>query len=526
MADYRDNYYGSILDPLHGDIKLSEIEKWIIAEPLFYRLRRIKQNTFLYYVFPSANHTRFEHSIGVMHTAGKIFDSCKENYATGEKKRTKYAVSQKSSFFDLNNLKEKEEIYYQELRIAALLHDIGHGPMSHLFDDFSIDKDSFLNIVTSEECLLNYEKGFDKLVTDHKKVEHESISCAFVFYLIDKLKKACYADPYKFSISAATIINAISAERIVKIIEPTFLELKDLLDNDGNSYTHFFSRIVSAFPIDADRMDYFLRDSYFSGVTYGIYDTNRIFSSFQAMKKGADVHLSFRQSGLDSMLRFIQCRTHLFNQVYFHKTNRAANTMLTYSTSTFKDDNKKLLNIKSLDKLITFYLENSDEKFVSETVKSEMCINDYEKSVLDDLIRRKLFKRVYENKIVLRGKQKELLPKIKDIQKQINSKLKSLIDEKIYAVADQYANETFKDFDKKPIIIATKNSSSIGYSSSEDWKSAGKEFELSDMTVSMVRIYIARTFHSPDEYTRIKKIVLEKVSEERLLLEKLSEEQT
>ncbi len=78
-ADSMDNYYGSILDPLHGDIKLSEIEKWCIAQPLFSRLRKVKQNTFLYYVFPSANLTRFEHSIGVMHIAGKIFESCKEN---------------------------------------------------------------------------------------------------------------------------------------------------------------------------------------------------------------------------------------------------------------------------------------------------------------------------------------------------------------------------------------------------------------------------------------------------------------
>ena len=76
MTNYRDNYYGSILDPLHGDIKLSEIEKWCIAQPIFSRLRNVRQNTFLYYVFPSANHTRFEHSIGVMHVAGKIFDVC------------------------------------------------------------------------------------------------------------------------------------------------------------------------------------------------------------------------------------------------------------------------------------------------------------------------------------------------------------------------------------------------------------------------------------------------------------------
>jgi uncharacterized protein len=110
VINYRDNYYGSILDPLHGDIKLSEIEKWCISQPIFSRLRGIKQNTFLYYVFPSANHTRFEHSIGVMHLAGKIFDACKENFATGNRKKEKYFNNETESFFDLNNLDNKEEL--------------------------------------------------------------------------------------------------------------------------------------------------------------------------------------------------------------------------------------------------------------------------------------------------------------------------------------------------------------------------------------------------------------------------------
>ncbi len=75
-------YTGNILDAIHGSIKLSEIEKWVISQKPFSRLRRIKQNTFLYYVFPSANHTRFEHSIGVMHMGNQIYDNANRNYQT------------------------------------------------------------------------------------------------------------------------------------------------------------------------------------------------------------------------------------------------------------------------------------------------------------------------------------------------------------------------------------------------------------------------------------------------------------
>ncbi|SFW85018.1 HD domain-containing protein [Chitinophaga sancti] len=367
---YRDNYYGSILDPLHGDIKLSEVEKWCIAHPIFSRLRKVKQNTFLYYIFPSANHTRFEHSIGVMHLAGKIFDSCKENYATGQKKKEKYVLNSESSFFDLNQLQEKEEIFYQEMRLAALLHDLGHGPLSHLFDEFSISKDKFLTIVTNDVILQKYYSGFNELIENNEdKVEHEIISCAFIFILLDQLKKENTCDPNKFSPSASRIISEIDPEHVVKFIEPDFPNLPDLLDSKGNNYTLFFSRIITAFPIDADRMDYLWRDSYFSGVTYGFYDINRIFSSFLATKTDGPVQLTYKESGLDSMLRFIQSRSHLYNQVYFHKTNRAANTMLSFLTSTKRNAKIKLLDeFTTIKELMDFYISNGDDIFLSQTV--------------------------------------------------------------------------------------------------------------------------------------------------------------
>lgn len=368
IKNYRDNYYGSILDPLHGDIKLSEIEKWIIKHPIFTRLRKVKQNTFLYYVFPSANHTRFEHSIGVMHLAGKIFDSCKENFATGQKKKEKYSIKGQSSFYNLNILEDREEIYYQELRLAALLHDIGHGPLSHLFDEFAISKDSFLKIVKESRVLKNYYSEFEKLITANKnKVEHEIISCAFIFILIDELKTRHITDEHKFSPSAKIIIESLSAERIVKLIEPDFENLEEFTDLKENNYTSFFSRIITSFPIDADRMDYLLRDSYFSGVTYGIYDINRIFASFMATKDGANnVFLAYKESGLDSMLRFIQSRSHLYNQVYFHKTNRSANSMLAYASRSSEISGIKLLDKRTtIQSLMDFYIKNSDEVFLN-----------------------------------------------------------------------------------------------------------------------------------------------------------------
>lgn len=525
MSNYKDNYYGSILDPLHGDIKLSEIEKWIISQPIFSRLRNVRQNTFLYYVFPSANHTRFEHSIGVMHIASKIFESCKENFATGIKKKEKYKKDITSLFHDLNKLKEREELYFQELRLAALMHDIGHGPLSHLFDKFAISKDVFLEIVSKDSDLLKYKKQFQTLIEkENNKVEHEIISCLFIMKLIKLLKDENTEE--KFSKSTNELIKKISAERIVNLLEPEF-EFNDdkYLDEEGNDYSQFFSRIITSFPIDSDRMDYLLRDSYFSGVTYGIYDINRVFASFLPVCQNNKVELTFKENGLDSVLRFIQSRTHLFNQVYFHKTNRAANTMLAYGTTSKKV--KLLDNCKDADEIVTFYIKNTDEYFLRKTVKKQIADTHIEKRVIGDLIARKLFKRVYQHKIVLSKlnfpdkenleSQKE---QIKIIKEQISVKLNELAKQRvIFAAVDLYENDTFKDATKK-VLIAKKDNESYTFDS--EWESYNSEFKLSSMIVVMIRIYLSRPFKNSKDFEDKRREVLSVIDGELESLKKIS----
>lgn len=507
--NYRDNYYGSILDPIHGDIKLSEIEKWIISHPLFNRLRRVKQNTFLYYVFPSANHTRFEHSIGVMHIAGKIFDACKENFATGDKKNQKYNDGKPSSFFDLRKLEQYEEIYYQELRIAALLHDIGHGPLSHLFDIFLMDKENFFNLIKSNNILKDYNDSFKAIC--EKNVEHEHISCVFVFKILSDLLQTNKDNENKFSNSAKKMIATLSIERVVKLIEPKFILKKGgFIDDEKNDYTNFFSRIITAFPIDSDRMDYLLRDSYFSGVNYGFYDINRIFASFMATSDEKEINLTFKGSGIDSMLRFIQSRTHLYNQVYFHKTNRAANTMLQAATRTKENEKIKLLNdISKVDDLQTFYVKNSDEYFINETVKMRISSTQLEHNILEDLKSRRLFKRVYEQKVILTPSNFNKKDIISTIVEEIRDKLKKLEIDLIYSYVDMYKNETFKDSGSdKSLKIATKDRVSSKYETSKEWETLNQEFKNSNINSYMVRVYLKRTFTNSNDFQKMRDTIL------------------
>jgi len=102
-----------IHDPIHGTITITPLMKMIIDTPEFQRLRELKQLGASYFVFPSATHTRFEHSIGVSHLAGKLMETLQKN-------QPRLQISPRE---------------IEVTRIAGLIHDIGHGPFSHLYDE-------------------------------------------------------------------------------------------------------------------------------------------------------------------------------------------------------------------------------------------------------------------------------------------------------------------------------------------------------------------------------------------------------
>ncbi|HFP2184656.1 HD domain-containing protein [Escherichia coli] len=214
----------------------------------------------------------------------------------------------------------------QELRIAALLHDVGHGPLAHQFDSFAISLKDF-----KEKCKTEGNKQYDKIISlsDNDKLTHEQVSCIFIKEIIEELKneaqdKSNDDDVYKENIAA------INPESIIKIVDKRY----DFKNNiEGVNVYPLLGSIISSSPIDADRMDYLLRDSYFSGVKYGIYDYGRLLMSFIPVKVKNSVYLAYKESGMDSILEFVNARSGLYSQVYFHKTNRALSAMLNKACS-------------------------------------------------------------------------------------------------------------------------------------------------------------------------------------------------
>jgi HD superfamily phosphohydrolase len=262
-----------IRDPVHGYIQVTDVERRLIDSPPVQRLRRIHQLAGAYLVYPGAVHTRFEHVLGAMHVAGAVAQSV-------------------AARADITH----EQI--QEIRLAALLHDLGHGPFSHLFEDVLAAK---------------------------TKINHEDITRL----VISRTEVKDILEAHGFSSREMSLFAVGSLPS-----RPTFM-----------------NEIISG-GLSADLMDYLPRDSYFAGVEYGRVDTHRIIDSLEVV----DGHLGLEKPALSAFEAMLLARYQMFRNVYFHRTVRAAQLMLAYSMR-LADDTLHLTDLSSMDD----YLELTDE---------------------------------------------------------------------------------------------------------------------------------------------------------------------
>jgi uncharacterized protein len=402
---FEKNHTRSIHDPIHGTIKLSDLEIDIIEHSLFRRLHHIRQNSFLYKVFPTAKHTRFDHSIGVMHMAGKMFKSLIENseIASIGNDLAETVTSELLNFHSgvgvnlneiLNNNSEDCLNIYREIRVAALLHDIGHGPLSHLFDSYAPSIEEFVKIINSDEsinsdvkCLLiaYLERMANDKTKSEVRIEHEHVSLFFIAIILEELKKR-----YDF-------INSGFIKSVLGILKPDLINDQYILKYKGLDFDFslLLNDIVASAPIDCDRMDYLKRDSYFTGVPYGNYSEQRVLKTLLPyVDNNFNLRLGLKTSGLHAVENFLLARYELYVQVYGHKTNEACNAML----NSLKD--KKLSFSDWAEEAgydsIRFqklYIELTDEEFLNRLLSK---LDEESQKTLFRLVERDLWKRVFE----------------------------------------------------------------------------------------------------------------------------------
>ncbi len=261
-----------IRDPVYGFITFNDWEKEIINHVAFQRLRRIRQLALTDMVYPGAEHTRFEHSLGVMHLATLMYDAIISN------DYNRKILEERLSYNDAGLKKDRELI-----RLAALLHDVGHAPFSHASEDIM---------------------PINNLIG--KPFKHENYTTAII------------KGPLKDAIENHQINTTnykISAEEVAALIEGNVAILGKRI----------FWKVLISSQLDADRGDYLLCDSHHIGVKYGIYDHARLLNTLALgiEPESEEVVLGVGKDGWHIAESIVIARYQMFTQVYFHKTRRA-----------------------------------------------------------------------------------------------------------------------------------------------------------------------------------------------------------
>lgn len=274
------SYAVRVRDLLHGFVYLTQPEVDVIDHPLFQRLRHVRQNDLASYVYPSLNTSRFEHSLGTTHVAGKMAFNLTHSRAWRGYKR---AVG-------LSN-----EDFQQVCRLYALLHDVGHLPLSHLF----------------ETAVEDYVRTFRRSESLHELCEEWFGGSGF-----SKLHEACG------SVVARVILKTVNASNEVKRKVLYLMETK-VLPRDDNLWP--IKQLVDS-EIDADRIDSTARDGLLAGGEYGTYDIERLCSSVFVYKSEKGWRLVYSHKALGSIEGLLLDRLRMYTWVHFHHRKVAVAT--------------------------------------------------------------------------------------------------------------------------------------------------------------------------------------------------------
>jgi uncharacterized protein len=304
-----------IRDPIHNFIRLEPGEMQVLDCAPFQRLRHIHQLALTYLLYPSATHRRFEHSLGVMELASRVFDVVTDPDNIHHES-VREIIPKK---FDL-------EYWRRTLRMAALCHDMGHLPFSH---------------AAESELLPN---GWD-----HERLTLEFIRSDEMTLIWSRMKVDC-TDVVKLAVGP-----------------------KHYKDSRFTDWEAILSEIIVGDAFGVDRMDYLLRDSYHIGVAYGRFDQYRLIDTLRILPKidkatddepgSQEPALGIEEGGLHSAEALLLARYFMFSQVYYHHVRRIYDIHL-------KDFLKKWLPDGMFSTSTEDLLQITDNEVISELSRS------------------------------------------------------------------------------------------------------------------------------------------------------------
>lgn len=310
-----------IYDAVHGFIPFDEFEKELIDSLPFQRLHYIHQLGIAYLVYPGATHTRFEHSLGVMYLATLMFD--------------KICKSVRPDVFHFVPRKGSTEYLYwrRVLRMAALCHDLGHLPFSHVAEK------ELLGSCGHEEWTL-------KIIESN--------------YLLPVWEKLKGLPSYLQELTGRDLVEDIKK---VAIGEPKW---KALTGESFNSWERVVSELITGDFFGADRIDYLLRDARSTGVVYGLFDYHQLIETLRILPSADrgvnELQLGIDENGLESCEALLLARHFMHRRIYQYSSVKAYNFHLRrYMKANFK---KK--NLQTVDD----FLGVSDIDLIAELTKA------------------------------------------------------------------------------------------------------------------------------------------------------------
>lgn len=381
-SKYTNNFkFKYINDPIYGGIGLSAFEVDLVNTQIFQRLRHIRQLALVNYVFPGAEHSRFVHSLGVLYIMGKMTEHLLSN----------------------GDITPDEQL---KLRTAALLHDIGHYPFSHLAEEVYKYKDH-----EASQLLKPYESRDSLLTklsvkTQNKKAHHERLG--------------------QHIISTNAEIAPLIRDAGLDLVE-----IGSIITGELGPHNNFFSQLMHS-SLDADRLDYLIRDSFQTGVQYGRVDLDYLIRLFKVATIDVEHEGESQKSrvlgvnikGQHVVEHYLMSRYFHYSQVIGHKTSLAFEAVAKVLLYKLVDAEQFIFNsYKEIAESI------NDEGFLHFTDEVLISALDYHYSETDD----EDFKLFYD---LLRYRRRpKTLIELKDIRKKVSDRpdlkyynLKRLLD--------------------------------------------------------------------------------------------------